>query len=208
MASKAGTLRLLNPIVPKPLIDLSLSTEQKAQLAQDLAQTKKEIQSIQDPEKRFEELKKLERTQHRAVLGIPLTDREVFYNPTPEQQFLDVFKETWRTLYGLVSGYLNPKFVSGPVGIVQVVHQSWMLGPKEALYWMAVISLNLGLMNLLPIPVLDGGHIMFSFIEMITKRPLRSKTMERLIIPFVGLLIALFIYITYQDIARLFSKFF
>jgi len=208
MTNSAGTFHLLNPIVPKPLVDLALTTEQKAQLAQELAQSKKEIAAIQDPEKRYEELKKLEQTQHKAVLGVPLKDREVFYNPSPQQQFLDVFKETWRTLYGLVSGYLNPKFVSGPVGIVQVVHHSWMLGPKEALYWMAVISLNLGLINLLPIPVLDGGHIMFSVIEMITKRPLRSKTMERLIIPFVGLLIALFIYITYQDIARLFSKFF
>jgi regulator of sigma E protease len=102
---------------------------------------------------------------------------------------------------------LNPKYMSGPVGIVHVVHQSWMVGVKEALFWMGIISLNLGIVNLLPIPVLDGGHIMFSLLEMVRKRPLRSKTMERLVLPFIGLLIAFFIYITYQDIARLFSKF-
>lgn len=73
---------------------------------------------------------------------------------------------------------------------------------------MAVISLNLGLVNLLPIPVLDGGHIMFSLLEVVTRRPLKSKTMERLIVPFIGLLVAFFIYITYQDISRLFSSFF
>jgi regulator of sigma E protease len=97
--------------------------------------------------------------------------------------------------------------MSGPVGIIQVVHQSWMVGVKEALFWMAVISLNLGIVNLLPVPVLDGGHIMFSLLEAVRKRPLRAKTMERLIIPFIGLLIVFFLYITYQDIARLFSKF-
>ena len=63
----------------------------------------------------------------------------------------------------------NPKYMSGPVGIVQVVHQSWMVGMKEALFWMAIISLNLGIVNLLPIPVLDGGHIMFSLLEMVRK---------------------------------------
>jgi regulator of sigma E protease len=96
--------------------------------------------------------------------------------------------------------------MSGPVGIVHVVHQSWMVGVQEALFWMAVISMNLGIVNLLPIPVLDGGHIMFSLLEIIRKRPLKSKTMERMLIPFIGLLIAFFIYVTYQDIARIFSK--
>jgi regulator of sigma E protease len=73
---------------------------------------------------------------------------------------------------------------------------------------MGVISLNLGLVNLLPIPVLDGGHILFSLYEAVTRRRLSSKFMERCIIPFMGLLIVFFIYITYQDIVRLFARFF
>ncbi len=204
----AGDLVLLSPIVPKPLHDLTLPTQQKAQLAQEFAQSKKEIEAIQDSERKTEALSNLEKDQGRFVLGLNLIDRPILYNPSPVQQFIDVFQDTYRTLFGLISGGLNPKYVSGPVGIVQVVHNSWMVGTKEALFWMAVISLNLGLVNLLPIPVLDGGHILFSLYEMITKRPIRSKTMERLIIPFIGLLVALFIYITYQDITRLFSKFF
>lgn len=204
----SGALKLLAPIVPKPLHDMNISSEQKARVAEELAQNRKEIEAIQDPNKRSQALSGLEKDLHRVVLGVPLKDRPVVYNPSPQLLFADVFKDTYRTLYGLVSGCLNPKYVSGPVGIVQVVHHSWTLGAKEALFWMAVISLNLGLVNLLPIPVLDGGHIMFSILESITKRPLRAKTMERLIIPFVGLLIALFIYITYQDLVRLFGKFF
>ncbi len=206
--SSAGTLHLLQPIVPQSLVELPLSPVQKTQLAQEFAASKKEIESIRDPQKRSEQQSELEKSQKKLVLGIPLKDREVRYNPSPLQQFFNVFEDTWRTLAGLVSGVLNPKYVSGPVGIIHVVHNSWMVGAKEALFWMAVISLNLGIINLLPIPVLDGGHIMFSLVEIVTKRPLKSKTMERLIIPFIGLLVALFIYITYQDITRLFSKFF
>jgi len=203
-----GTLHLLTPIVPKPLRDFSLTEAQKAQLAQDLAQSRKEVEAIQDLEKRNEALYQLEKTENKLVLGLPLIDREVRYNPTPQQQFIEVFKDTYRTLMSLITGVANPKYVAGPVGIVQIVHQSWMVGSKEALFWMALISLNLGIINLLPLPVLDGGHILFSAIEMVTRRPLKAKTMERLIIPFIALLIGFFIFVTYHDISRLFSKFF
>ena len=157
--------------------------------------------------KRNELISELEKSQKKLVLGISLKDRAVRYNPSPLQQFIHVFEDTWRTLSGLVTGSLNPKYVSGPVGIVHVVHQSWMVGVQEAFFWLAVISLNLGIVNLLPIPVLDGGHIVFALYEMITKRRLSSKAMEKMIVPFIGLLIGFFIYITYQDLARLFSKF-
>ncbi|HLB53372.1 MAG TPA: site-2 protease family protein [Chlamydiales bacterium] len=145
---------------------------------------------------------------NRYILGLGLSDREVIYNPTPFQQFGSVTVETWRTLTALFSGTLNPKYVSGPVGIVHMVHQSWMVGVKEVLFWLALISLNLGLVNLLPIPVLDGGHIMISIAEAIRRKPFAARTMERLIIPFVALLVVFFLYITYQDLSRLFSKFF
>ena len=204
----SGNLYLLNPVAPKPFLDFDLTPEQKTIVAQELAQTKKEIEEIKDPYKRDAALKALESSHKRLMLGIPMKDREVIYNPNPIDQFVQVVKDTWRTLSGLFSGSLSPKYVSGPVGIVHVVHQSWMMGAKEALFWMAVISLNLGLVNLLPIPVLDGGHICFSILEMFTKRPIKAKTMERLIIPFIGLLIAFFLFVTYQDVTRLFSKFF
>jgi len=204
----AGPLQLLNPIIPQSLLEAPLSPTQKSQIVQEFGQAKKEIEKIQDPQKRSELLRELENNQKKLVLGIPLQDKEVRYNPSPLNQFVQVAEDTWRTLSGLFSGSLNPKYVSGPVGIIHVVHQSWMVGIKEAVFWMAVISLNLGMVNLLPIPVLDGGHIVISFVEMITKRRLTAKTMERLVIPFVGLMVGLFIYITYQDIARLFSKFF
>lgn len=174
----AGNLRLLKPVTPKPLSELSPSQHED------------------------------KNSQAKLFLGLPLVDREVRYNPPPQSQFVEVFRDTYFTLTSLFSGSANPKYVAGPVGIVQIVHQSWMLGVKEALFWMALISLNLGIINLLPLPVLDGGHILFSIIEMFTRRPMRAKTMERLIIPCVVLLIGFFIFVTYNDISRLFSKFF
>jgi regulator of sigma E protease len=205
---ESGDLHLLASITPKPLNQFPLTDAQKAQLAEELAQSKKEVEAIQDPEKREEAIHQIEKSQHKVILGLPLIDRQVRYNPSPLQQFTEVFQDTYRTLKSLFSGLANPKYVAGPVGIVQIVHQSWMIGGKEALFWMALISLNLGIMNLLPLPVLDGGHIMFSIIEAITKRPLKSKTMERLIIPFVVMLICFFIFVTYHDLSRLLSKFF
>jgi len=68
--------------------------------------------------------------------------------------------------------------------------------------------LNLAILNLLPIPVLDGGHILFASIEGITKKPVKAKTMEKLIIPFLILLVILFVYLTYQDIVKLLQRLF
>ncbi len=145
-----------------------------------------------------------EKSTERVMLGLYLKDREVMYNPNPLQQFKEMLQDTWRTLTGLLTGALSPKYTMGPIGIVTVMQTSWFYGAKEAIYWMALISLNLGIMNLLPIPVLDGGHILFSLWEMIFRRRISAKVMERLVIPFVGLLLAFFIFVTFHDISRLF----
>ncbi|MDE3056298.1 MAG: site-2 protease family protein [Verrucomicrobiota bacterium] len=144
----------------------------------------------------------------RFVLGLGLQDRTVLYNPNPLELFQGAARETWQTLSALTAGTLHPKYMTGPVGIVQVMQQSWMVGAKEALFWLALISFNLGIVNLLPIPVLDGGHILLSLLEAIRRKPFRAQTLERLVMPFVGLLILFFLYVTYQDITRLFSALF
>jgi regulator of sigma E protease len=129
----------------------------------------------------------------------------VEYNPNPLALFGKVFEEIWHTLKALFTGSLNPKWMSGPIGIVQVVHDHSMVSLKEALFWLGAISLNLGVLNLLPLPVLDGGTICFAFYELITGRRLKTKTLEKLIIPFALLLIGFFIFLTYHDLTRLFG---
>ena len=168
---------------------------------------KKAIEKIENPKEQEARLQQLELTQKRMMLGVQLQDRMVAYNPTPIAQFFGIFEQTWKTLLNLVTGYISPKYLAGPVGIVQTLQYSWANGVKNALFWLGFVSMNLAFLNLLPIPVLDGGHILFAIIESITKKPIKSKTMERLIIPFVVLLIGFIVYVTYHDLARLFGKF-
>lgn len=144
----------------------------------------------------------------RFVLGGELQDLSVQYNPSPFTLLVDALQEIWLVFSNLFRGKLSPKYLSGPVGIFQLMQQSWIGGISEAIYFLGIISLNLGVLNLLPIPVLDGGHILFSLYEWITKSRIPSKTMERLIIPMVVLLVVFFIYVTYQDILRLLHKVF
>lgn len=206
--TQAGSFYLLNPIIPRPLSEFPLTETQRSWLAQKEEEQKKQIDAIENPQEKAEAQRLFESDQKRVKLGLALQDLPVRYNPSPLSIFGSVLQDTGRTLSALFTGTLNPKWMAGPVGIVEVIHHSWGIGVKEALFWMGLISLNLGLLNLLPIPVLDGGHICFSLVEMFTKKPIKAKTMEKLIIPFIVLLVALFVFLTYHDLIRIFGRFF
>jgi len=199
-----GHYKLLKPIQPLPLEAFTFSAEAQAQIEAQYTKQREEIEAISDQEKRTQALAYLDEIRQKPLLGVALQDRRVDYNPKPFALFGSVFTETYHTLKALIFGYLHPKWISGPVGIVQVIHQGWKMGIGEALFWIGAISVNLGFLNLLPIPVLDGGYICLSLWELITRRRLKAKTMERLIIPFVVLLIALLVFLTFQDISRFF----
>lgn len=202
----SGNLHLLTPVIPKMRKDFRLSPESQALLAEELRAQKREIESIDDPEKRAQVRHHLESLDKQFLLGLPLVqDERVQYNPNPLALFGKVFEEIWHTLKALFTGSLNPKWMSGPIGIVQVVHDNSMVSLKEALFWLGAISLNLGVLNLLPLPVLDGGTICFALYELMTGRRLKTKTLEKLIIPFALLLIGFFIFLTYHDLTRLFG---
>ena len=98
--------------------------------------------------------------------------------------------------------------MSGPVGILHVIQQQWSIGYKEALFWLGTISLNLAVLNLLPLPVLDGGYILLSLFELLTGIRLKVETVEKIVLPFAILLIVLLLYLTYNDVTRIFSYFF
>lgn len=204
--TEAGDLHLLKPITPKTRYEFALSPEKQALVAKELAEQKRVIDSIEDTERKNHALQLWDKQEKRLLLGLPgIQDRQVVYNPGPIELFDNVAQEISRTLSALVSGALNPKWMAGPIGIVQMVHDSSMSSFKEALYWLGAISLNLGILNLLPIPVLDGGTVLMCLLEMVTRRRLHPKTMEKLIIPFSVLLIGFFIFLTYNDLIRLFS---
>lgn len=204
--SQKGPLTLLKPVEPKTRLQLMQAAD-KELLAKELEEEKRLIQAIDDPEKRTAAVKFLESRQKQLLLGLPgVEDLRVAYDPNPVQMFSDIVDEVANTLQALVGGYLNPKWLSGPIGIVQVIQVQWMAGVKEALFWMGAISLNLGLLNLLPLPVLDGGYICLSLFEIVTGKRLKAKTIEKIVIPFAVALISFLIFLTYHDLIRLLSS--
>ena len=108
-------------------------------------------------------------------------------------------------LYMLIQGEAGIKDFTGPVGIAQYSGQAMETGFIVFLSFLAFISANVGLFNILPIPVMDGGHLVFINIEAILRRPVPTKV--KLVVQQVGmvLLLALFLVISFNDILRLFS---
>jgi len=106
----------------------------------------------------------------------------------------------------LITGNLSLDTLSGPVGIYTVVGETAKAGFTNLVYLLAFISINVGFMNLLPIPAFDGGRLLFLIIEKIKGSPVDSKIEN--IVHAIGfmLLMVLMIVITYNDIARLFFK--
>ncbi|MDJ0652208.1 MAG: site-2 protease family protein [Simkaniaceae bacterium] len=204
----SGKFHLLNPVTPMRLIDFPMTEKERKDFDEKMEKQVAKAQKISDPEEKEQVLNYLNTYQNRLMLGVALTDRTVNYNPNPFILFRNVFSEIARNLTALFTGSLSPKQFGGPIFIMQVMHKSWGIGIKEALFWLGAISLNLGILNLLPIPILDGGHICFSILEKLRGKPLKAKTMQQLVIPFVALLIFLFIYLTFNDIIRIFSRFF
>jgi regulator of sigma E protease len=103
----------------------------------------------------------------------------------------------------LVQGRISRTDIGGPILIVQAAGQQAQAGLENLLHFMAVISVNLGLLNLLPIPILDGGHLLFFFIEAVLRRPVAIR--QREIAQQVGLviLVVLMAFAFYNDIARI-----
>lgn len=115
-----------------------------------------------------------------------------------------LFGSMWDTLKYLFTGRVGVNQLSGPVGIYSIVDSQAEQGLEAILYLVAYLSINVGLINLLPFPAFDGGRILFLFIEKIFRKPV-SKKVENIIhsIGFM-LIIGLLIFVTFNDILRLF----
>jgi regulator of sigma E protease len=91
----------------------------------------------------------------------------------------------------------------GPVGIAELSGNMAVLGWTALLSFMAMISLNLGLINLLPVPVLDGGHIAILAVEGLARRDLSVRVKERVLMAGAAMLVLLMVTVIYNDVARL-----
>lgn len=113
---------------------------------------------------------------------------------------------TLLALVKMVSGDVSPKNLGGPILIAQMAGQQAQEGLGSYMFFIAILSVNLGVLNLLPIPVLDGGHLLFFLLEAVLGRPVQIKYREMAQQVGIFLLILLMIYAFYNDIARWFEK--
>ena len=127
---------------------------------------------------------------------------------------LSTVKIVWVSLMGIITGRFAISNMAGPIGIASVIGEAASTGLKTSIMdavnniisIMAMITINLGIVNLLPLPALDGGRLIFLLVEMITRKKVNPKY-EGWIHAFgFFLFIALMIYISYSDILRLFGK--
>ena len=119
------------------------------------------------------------------------------------------FVRTWEiteltvlSVVKLIQGKLPAETLGGPIRIAQMAGAQAQEGMVNLLIFTAVISINLGILNFLPIPVLDGGHLMFFTIEMISRRPVSIKVREIAQQFGIFLLIMLMIFVIYNDIVN------
>jgi len=108
-----------------------------------------------------------------------------------------------RMLKGLVSGNVARSSLGGPIAIGQMAGQSARMGAEPFLTFMAIISVNLAVLNLLPIPVLDGGQFVFLVGEAIRRKPLPLKLRERLTLAGLAIVGALMVFALWNDLTRL-----
>jgi len=122
------------------------------------------------------------------------------------QQTYEYSKLTLLALYKMINGDVSPRNLGGPIMIAQMAGQQAQEGLGSFLAFLAVLSINLGVLNLLPVPVLDGGHLLFFLVEAIIGRPVAVKHRERAQQVGIFLLMLLMVYAFYNDIARFFEK--
>jgi regulator of sigma E protease len=143
-------------------------------------------------------------------IGVSPKTREGFEREGPITAAKDAVIETYlsmrqivQVVAGLFDGRVSIRELQGVVGIARVSGQAAQRGPMTLLGLMAVISLNLGLLNLFPIPVLDGGHVLLLAIEGLLRRDLSIAVKERFVQVGLVFLLGIFAFVMYSDILKL-----
>ena len=169
--------------------------------------------------KRGDEVVTVELTPVKIVpmtIGVELSLRD---HPSPWDQFVATLDMSYKALRGIAifvgnklgltdaNTQINPSHLSGPLGMGRVLFASVRYSTlSTGIYFLVIISFALAIFNLLPLPVLDGGHIFFGCIELVTRKPLPAKLVKVLFAIFAGLLILLMLYVTFNDARRIYDN--
>ncbi len=148
----------------------------------------------------------------RYMLGISRSEDVVYEKTSLGKALSASFSQTWSFIYLTVMGIIKiiqkvipASELGGPILIAQMAGQQFKAGWINFLFFMGLLSVNLGVLNLLPIPILDGGHLVFFSVEAIRRKPLSMRTMEMWQQVGLVLLGSLMIFVFYNDLVRLFG---
>lgn len=154
--------------------------------------------------------------QRIGVLGITRASSPTEASTTPVDPLTAVWlgvKETWFVMHrtvagiaGILSGSAPADQVGGPIRIAQMSGQVATLGLYALIQWSAIISISIGLLNLFPVPLLDGGHLLFYAIEAVRGRKLSDRAQEMGFRVGLALVLTLMIFATYNDFLHLFRS--
>jgi regulator of sigma E protease len=144
-----------------------------------------------------------------GMIGIAINDQTKLIDPGPLQAIVMSVQRNvqysgliFKTIWGLLTRETSPRQLMGPVAIAQLSGESAQAGILALFSLMASISLNLGLLNLLPIPVLDGGHIAILALEGIARRDFSTRLKEKMLLVGFVLLMMLMVTVVYNDLTR------
>ena len=147
---------------------------------------------------------------NRGMIGITTSEPTRSFQPGPLQAISLSAKRTvegsgliFKTIGQLLSGQASPKQLMGPVAIAQLSGESAQAGWVALFALMSMISLNLGVLNLMPIPVLDGGHILILLLEGVARRDFSAQVKERMLMAGFVVLMMLMVTVIYNDLTRI-----
>lgn len=173
------------------------------------------VQKTLEVQPNFETVENMfgEELEPRYIIGIMPYAEFNHVHKGPVGAFVDACKQTWgyvdltvTSIVKIFQRVVPASELGGPILIAQIAGQQMEAGWVNLLYFMGLLSVNLGILNLLPIPILDGGHLMFLTIEAIRRKPLEERA--QIIAQQIGLALlgTLMIFVFYNDIVRIITK--
>ena len=146
-------------------------------------------------------------------IGISGPGRSIMRSSTPLLSLYDGLGATWGWteltvvgLYKMIVGDISSKNIGGPLTIANISGEAAAQGASSVVFLIAILSINLGVLNLLPIPILDGGHLLFFLIEGILRKPLGERQRELAQQAGLVLLVGVMIFAFWNDLERIFLR--
>jgi regulator of sigma E protease len=146
-------------------------------------------------------------------IGISGPGRSIMRSSTPLLSLYDGLGATWGWteltaigLYKMIVGDISSKNIGGPLTIANISGEAAAQGASSVVFLIAILSINLGVLNLLPIPILDGGHLLFFLIEGILRKPLGERQREVAQQAGLVLLVGVMIFAFWNDLERIFLR--